>query len=68
MGKGVKLIGRWHNSAEYTGVAIFQAKDIKDLFIYLGRWSSVMDLNVVPVVEDEESARVGRAVLNELKG
>jgi len=68
VGKGVRLIGRWHSSADYTGVAILFAKDAKDLYRYLGKWAPMMDLNVVPVLEDEESARVGRAVLADLKG
>lgn len=68
VGKGLKLIGRWHNSAEYNGVAIMEAKDAKDLFRYLGKWNTMMDLTVSPVLDDEESARVGRAVLNDAKG
>jgi hypothetical protein len=67
VGKGVKLIGRWHNSAEYNGVAILDAGDIKDLYRYLAKWNTVMDLTVSPVVDDEESARLGRAVLNDMK-
>lgn len=66
-GRGVKIIGRWHSSADYTGVAIFVAKDIKDLYRYLGRWNTVMDLNVVPVLDDEESARLGRTILSDMK-
>lgn len=68
VGKGVRLIGRWHNSAEYNGVAIMDAKDIKDLYRYLGKWNTAMDLTVSPVLDDEESARLGRAVLNDAKG
>lgn len=67
-GRGVRLIGRWHSSADYTGVAIFEAKDIRDLYRYLGKWNLVMDLNVVPVLDDEESARLGRAVISDMKG
>ena len=66
-GRGVKIIGRWHSSADYTGVAICEAKDIKDLYRYLGRWNTVMDINVVPVLDDEESARLGRAILSDMK-
>jgi hypothetical protein len=68
VGRGVKLIGRWHNSAEYTGVAIMAANDIKDLYRYLARWNTVMDLTVSPVLDDEESARLGRAALTDMKG
>lgn len=67
VGKGVKLIGRWHNSAEFNGVAIIESKDLSAVYRYLGRWNSVMDLTVSPVLDDEESARLGRAVLADLK-
>jgi hypothetical protein len=43
------------------------AGDIKDLYRYLAKWNTVMDLTVSPVVDDEESARLGRAVLNDMK-
>jgi hypothetical protein len=44
------------------------ANDIKDLYRYLARWNTVMDLTVSPVLDDEESARLGRAALTDMKG
>jgi hypothetical protein len=67
-GAGVTLIGRWHNSAEYTGVAIFETSDASALFRYLGRWNPVMDLEVSPVVDDEESAAIGKQVIADQRG
>ena len=68
VGRGNKLIGRWHNSAEFNGVAIMESKDLSTLYRYLGRWNTMMDLTVSPVLNDEESARLGRQVLSDAKG
>ncbi len=67
-GEGVTLVGRWHNSAEMTGVGIFEANDLAALYRYLGQWNPVMDLVVAPVLDDEESAAVGCQVLADLGG
>jgi hypothetical protein len=64
-GRGVKIIGRWHDTASRTGVAIFQAKDIKDLYRYLGQWNPYMDMDVAPVLDDAESARLAREIVRE---
>lgn len=56
VGEGVTMIGRWHNSAEYTGVAIFETDDVSALYRYLGRWNTAMDMDVAAVLDDEESA------------
>lgn len=63
MAPGVKLIGRWHNEAEFTGVAIFETNDAAAMSLYALRWNSVMDLDIAPVLDDEESAAVGRQAL-----
>ena len=65
-GEGVTLIGRWHNTAEMTGVGIYETDDVSALFTYLGQWNPIMDLVIAPVVEDEESAAVGRQILTDL--
>jgi hypothetical protein len=59
-GPGVRLIGRWHNEAEYTGVAILESNDTAALFRYLMQWNPHMDMDVAPVLDDEESAVVGQ--------
>jgi Domain of unknown function (DUF3303) len=68
VGKGIKLIGRWHNSAELTGVAIIESKDLQAVYRYLSRWNPFMDMSVSPVLDDEESARLSRQVLADQKG
>jgi hypothetical protein len=61
---GVKIIGRWHNEAEFTGVAILETNAAAAMSLYLLQWNNVMDMAVAPVLDDEESA----AVDSELRG
>lgn len=63
VGPGLRLIGRWHNFGEYTGVAVVEANDAATLLVYLGKWNPVMDLDVSPVLDDEESAATGKAIV-----
>jgi hypothetical protein len=60
---GVKLLGRWHNEAEFTGVAIVETSDTAALSLFLLQWNHAMDMDLAPVLEDEESAAVGRRAL-----
>ena len=63
VGDGVKLIGRWHDLAAGVGVLIAETNDIAALHRYLGQWIPVLDLDVVPVLDDEESAAVAKQIL-----
>ena len=65
VGPGVKLIGRWHDAGARTGVAILEATDAIALSRYLARWNPFMDIDVAPVLDDEESARVARLTLED---
>ena len=62
-GEGVKLIGRWHDTASRTGVAIMETTDLMSLQRYLGQWNPSMDLDIAPVLDDEESAAIGQALV-----
>jgi hypothetical protein len=62
-GDGVKIIGRWHDLAARTGVVILESNDIAAVQRYAGRWNPYMDLNIAPVVDDEESAAVARQIV-----
>jgi hypothetical protein len=59
----VKIIGRWHDLAGRKGVAILESNDIDAVQRYAGRWNPYMDLNIAPVVDDEESAAVARQIV-----
>jgi hypothetical protein len=60
---GVTLIGRWHNEAELTGVGIFETDDAAALSAYLLQWNHLMDMDIAPVLDDEESAAVAKQAL-----
>ena len=65
VGPGVKLIGRWHDTGGRTGVALFESSDVLALNRYLARWNPYMDLDVAPVVDDEEAAQLARQTLED---
>jgi hypothetical protein len=62
-GSGVKILGRWHNVGESTGVAILETDSTAAMALYLLQWNSMMDLDISPVVDDEEAAAVGKKFL-----
>lgn len=62
-GDGVRIIGRWHDMAGRTGVAIFESNDLAAVQRYIGQWNPHMEIDLTPVVDDEESAAIGQRVL-----
>jgi hypothetical protein len=62
-GEGAKIIGRWHDTASRTGIAIMEATDLTALHRYLNQWNPFMDIEVTPVLEDEETAALAKSVL-----
>ena len=49
MPDGGKLVGRWHNAAPTSGVAILEADSIEAAM----KWNDLMDISLDPAVEDE---------------
>jgi hypothetical protein len=62
-GDGVKIIGRWHDMAARSGVAIFESDDLAAVQRYAGQWNPCMDIALAPVLDDEESAAVARQIV-----
>jgi hypothetical protein len=62
-GTGVKILGRWHDLAARRGVAILEATDLTAALRYAGQWNPHMEIDLLPVVDDEESAAVATRVL-----
>jgi hypothetical protein len=60
MGKGVKLVSRWHDVVGGAGVAIFEADSAEALSAYALNWNRFMDLNVSVVVDDDTTRKIGR--------
>jgi Protein of unknown function (DUF3303) len=62
-GDGVKIIGRWLDMAGRTGVLIVESNDLAAVHRYIGQWNPYMDIDLTPVVEDEESAAISRQII-----
>lgn len=58
-GEGVTLIGRWHDLASFTGIAICESDDAAAVHRWLLNWNSVIDVEVSPVLDDAEARAVG---------
>jgi hypothetical protein len=63
VGDSVKMIRRWHETNSKTGVAIMETTDLAALNRYLGQWNAFMKIEVAPVLDDEETAALAKAVL-----
>ena len=61
-GEGVTIVGRWHDMAARQGVAIVEADDTAALHAYVGMWNPSMDIDVSPVLDDEESAALAKTL------
>ena len=61
---GRKLLGRWHDMSGRTGVAIVESDDLAAVHRWIGQWNRYMDIDLTPVVvDDEESAAIGRQIV-----
>jgi hypothetical protein len=62
-GPEIKLIGRWHDVASGTGVAITECESGAALAAWIYNWGPMLDANTVPVLDDEEVRAVVSAKL-----
>ncbi|GEO08194.1 DUF3303 domain-containing protein [Segetibacter aerophilus] len=60
MGDNIRLIGRWHDVAGGTGVAIFESDDAIAISKWALNWIPVLDAVVTPVLDDEETRALGK--------
>ncbi len=56
-GSKIKLIGRWHDLARGRGVAICESDSAEAL----ANWNSLLDVEIVPVLDDKETRALGKA-------
>jgi Domain of unknown function (DUF3303) len=64
-GDKIKLIGRWHDMSQFTGVAICETDDPQALASWALNWNSALDLQTAVVLDDEEARAVGKKKLAE---
>ena len=62
-GDKINVIGRWHDVAGGTGVVICECDDAKELAGWAVNWNSILNINVVPVLDDDEVREVGKKKL-----
>ncbi len=60
LGEKIRLIGRWHDLSQFTGVAICESDDAQAVASWALNWNNVLDLETVLVLDDEEARTVGR--------
>ncbi|HEY6977032.1 MAG TPA: DUF3303 family protein [Chitinophagaceae bacterium] len=60
MGDNIKLIGRWHDLSQFTGVAICESDNPQALANWALNWSGVLDIQTTLVLDDEEARAVGK--------
>jgi hypothetical protein len=65
MGDKIKLIGRWHDLSQFTGVAICESDDAQALASWALNWNNALDVQTVLVLDDEEARTVGRKKIAE---
>lgn len=65
-GGKVKLIGRWHDLATFTGVAICESDDAQAIASWALNWNSSLDIQTTMVLDDEEARAVGRKKIAEM--
>ena len=63
VGEGVKTIGRWHDMAGRTGTLIVELNDLADVHRYIGLWNPYIEMELTPVVDDEEAAATARQIV-----
>jgi hypothetical protein len=52
---GLNIVGRWPGGAG-EGFAIADAEDVGEVDRYRAQWADLVDLEVTPYVEDDETA------------
>lgn len=64
-GEGATMVGRWHDAAGRKGVAIFEANSVAPVQRYIGLWNTYCDIEITPVVDDEEATVVYRQIITD---
>ncbi len=53
--EGVALLGRWHAPGSMHGFVLFETDDLTALAAHQAEWSDVVEINLTPVIEDEQA-------------
>ena len=53
--EGVTIVGRWHSVGGKEGFVLFETDDMAALAAHVSEWGDVIDLRILPVIEDAEA-------------
>ncbi|MDT7041337.1 DUF3303 domain-containing protein [Candidatus Nitronereus thalassa] len=59
IGKQITVIGRWHIVDGGSGLAIVETSDAQALARWALNWNHIMDLEMKPVIDDQEARSIG---------
>jgi len=51
--EGMQILGRWHAPGSAMGFAPCETDDLVLVAAHLAEWGNLLELNVIPVIEDE---------------
>jgi hypothetical protein len=60
LGENITLIGRWHKLGGGNGIAIVESNDAQALAHWAVNWNHIMELDIQPVIDDEEARAIGK--------
>ena len=55
----VRTLGRWVEIGAMKGFSLFETDNAVALWKFSARWSDLMEIQVAPIVADEEIAKAG---------
>lgn len=50
---GMTMLGRWHAPGSARGFVLCEADDLGPVAAHLAEWGDLLELEIVPVIEDE---------------
>lgn len=56
--KGAKILGRWINADFSGGITLLESDDPQALTEFALMWSDLIELSIVPVLDDQEFSAV----------
>ena len=59
MGDKIKMIGRWHDLSDASGIAICESDDPVAMASWALNWNSALDIETRMVLDDDEARALG---------
>ena len=59
-GDHIQMLGRWHDLVGGSGVAIIESDSAEAVSAYALSWSRTIDIDISPVVDDDQAKALGR--------